>query len=245
MLPGVFIIALIIIILLASLPYIFKRIFKTRNFMGYDIGLCSSFFTLVAIFGVFVFGCFLFLVFFNRASNTIIFFIIFIIFTNIILFLFIFNYTKGISNPNQPYNCVFMFIAGYLLPPFVLIYLLFILASIDSQDKYSYNMDNVISGSLVFNEFFFLLYMIKLSGTIMLSMLHHRKVNKSILYILLICYFIPFFSILFGSFAGDINIFSIIAMVLNLAPIGFGVFFYCKYANLEYPKSELLNPNDM
>ena len=126
-----------------------------------------------------------------------------------------------------------------------LIYLLFILASIDSQDKYSYNMDNVISGSLVFNEFFFLLYMIKLSGTIMLSMLHHRKVNKSILYILLVCYFIPFFSILFGSFAGDINIFSIIAMVLNLAPIGFGVFFYCKYANIEYPKSELLNPNDM
>jgi hypothetical protein len=251
-----FLISLIIIVILVVLPIIFKSIFKTRKFMGYSMGVCCSVLTTVSIFMIFIVGiAFGIVLFRGRADGNIgileltigalIYISIFILFIYIIIFFFIFNYTKGISNPNQPYNCVFMFIAGYLLPPFVLIYLLFILASIDSQDKYSYNMDNVISGSLVFNEFFFLLYMIKLSGTIMLSMLHHRKVNKSILYILLICYFIPFFSILFGSFAGDINIFSIIAMVLNLAPIGFGVFFYCKYANIEYPKSELLNPNDM
>ena len=89
MIPGVFIIALIIIILLSALPYIFKRIFKTRNFMGYDIGLCSSFFTLVAIFGVFVFGCFLFLVFFNRASNTIIF-LLFLLYLQILFYFYLY-----------------------------------------------------------------------------------------------------------------------------------------------------------
>ena len=143
-----------------------------------------------------------------------------------------------------------MFIAGYLLPPFALIYLLFILASINSQDinNYSYSSDMVtsLSGYLVFNEFLILFNMIKLAGTIMLCMLHHRKVNKSILYILLICYFIPFVFILFGGvFSEKINIFSILIMVMNLAIIGFGIFFYCKYANIEYPKSEILNPNDI
>ena len=256
----VILIALIFIALLIALPFIFKSIFKTQNYMGYSIGLCASALTIGTIIGIIIILSIIWVFVYGGRINSIpkinilldtrisfpsILLLVSILLIYVLIFLFIFFYTKGISNPNQPYNSVFMFIAGYLLPPFALLYLLFILASIDYQDKYSYSMDNVTSGSLVFNEFFFLLYMIKLSGTIMLSMLHHRKVNKSILYILLICYFIPFFSILFGSFAGDINIFSIIAMVLNLAPIGFGVFFYCKYANLEYPKSELLNPNDM
>ena len=58
MLLGVFLIALIFIILLATLPFIFKLIFKTRNYMGYGIGICSSIFTIVTIFGVFVIGLF-------------------------------------------------------------------------------------------------------------------------------------------------------------------------------------------
>ena len=245
MIPGVFIIALIIIILLAALPYIFNRIFKTRNFMGYDIGLCSSFFTLVAIFGVFVFGFFLFLVFFNRASNTIIFFIIFIIFTNIILFLFIFNYTKGISNPNQPYYSVFMFIAGYLLPPFASIYLYYLLVSLGDEKRisnyYLSPLKDITLGILILHELFFLFNMMQLAGNIILSMLHHRKVNKNIFYILIGCYIIYFLSFLIEFFISNIFLL-ILNLIINLAPFGFGVFFYCKYANYEYPDSGLLEP---
>ena len=254
----VILVALLFIALLIALPFIFKCIFKTQKYMGYSIGFCSSALTIAAIIGIITIALFLFDLCFGNSfklnisvGNALeigrlifIFFSILVIY--FVIFIFIFYYTKGISNPNQPYNCVFMFIAGYLLPLFALIYLFFIFISIqDQRNSNDRSWRNVFSGIFILVEFFILFFMIQIAGTIMLSMLHHRKVNKSILYILLICYFIPFFSILFGSFAGDINIFSIIAMVLNLAPIGFGVFFYCKYANLEYPKSELLNPNDM
>ena len=97
----------------------------------------------------------------------------------------------------------------------------------------------------IFGEFFFLLYMIHFAGTIILSMLHHRKVNKSILYILLVCYFsqIPFPIISF--LKERLFLLHIPNIVKYLATFGFGVFFYCKYANQEYPNSELLDPSDL
>jgi len=252
MLLGVFLIALIFIILLATLPFLFKLIFKTKNYMGYSIGICSSIFTIVTIFGVFVIGLFFFIAFFNRASDkaftigAIILIIIFVILYNIVIFLFIFNYAKGISNPNQPYNCVFMFIAGYLLPLFTLIYLYFILVSLEDKNGeirnyYLSRLKDVTPLILILHEVFFLFNMIQLAGIIMLSMLHHRKVNKYIFYILMGCYITPNLSYLIEFFFGN-KYLLIPNVIINIAPLGFGIFFYCKYANHEYPNSEFLDP---
>jgi len=256
MLVGVFLIALIFIILLAVLPFIFKSLFKIQNFMGFTKGLCTSILTIFSVFWVFL----IVIIFAELAdlnlgsvyNSGIIGFTFGVIFSGIILtlgiyivtFLLIFFYTKGISNPNQPYNCVFMFIAGYLPPIFALIYLIFILLSVD--DNYSKAEKTIaLSGIFILGEFLFLLYMMNFAGTIMLCMLHHRKVNQSILCILLICYFFPIISIVIGLFARNQILLYILNMVMNLAPFGFGVFFYCKYANQDYPKSEPLAPSDI
>ena len=252
MLLGVFLIALIFIILLAALPFIFKLIFKTKNYMGYSIGLCSSIFTLVTIFGTLVVGYLIFLIFFDRnngLSSTIgalIFIFIFIIIANIIIILFVFDYSKKIANPNQPYNCVFMFIAGYLLPLFALIYLYFILVSLEDKNGeirnyYLSRLKDVTPLILILHEVFFLFNMIQLAGIIMLSMLYHRKVNKYIFSILIGCYIIPTLSFLLEFFI-DNQYLLIPNVVISIAPFGFGVFFYCKYANHEYPISEVLEP---
>ena len=229
--------------------------------MGYSIGLVSSALTFATIIGIIIIVSIIVYFIFGYSFNTyksnnnlaiafVIGGLIIIIFSNLLIyvaiFLFIFFYTKGISNPNQPYNTVFMFIAGYLLPPFALIYFFFILASVPGKEDYNYGeWRNFTYGFFILCEFFILFFMMELAGIIMLCMLHHRKVNKSILYILLICHFLPAFSFLIGYFFGSQYLLLIPNMVLNLMPFGFGIFFYCKYANIEYPKSELLNPNDM
>ena len=86
--------------------------------------------------------------------------------------------------------------------------------------------------------------MIQFSGTIMLSMFHHRKVNQSILYILLLSYFsiIPFFLVSYFT----LNQYLLLAnVVIILAAFVFGVSFYCEYANHEYPNSEILEPSEL
>jgi hypothetical protein len=253
----VILIALLFIVLLIALPFIFKCIFKTQKYMGYSIGFCSSALTIAAIIGIITIALFLFDLCFGNSfklnisvGNALeigrlifIFFSILVIY--FVIFIFIFYYTKGISNPNQPYNSVFMFIAGYLLPPFALIYLLLILNSLADQGNYNNGSWRYSLGLFILGEFFFLLNEMQIAGTIMLSMLHHRKVNKSILGILLVCHFLPAFSFLIGFFSGDQYLSFIPNMVLNLISFGFGVFFYRKYASQDYPKSEILNPSDM
>jgi len=256
MFVGIFLISLVFIGLLIALPFIFKSIFKTQNYMGYSIGLCASALTVAALIGVAFIGYIFFLAVLGisfslnslvtLAIGAILLYLAFILLIYTIIFLFIYFYTKGISNPNQPYNSVFMFIAGYLLPPFALIYLFFILVSFADQENSNYGtMRNVETGIVIIIEFFFLLYMIQIAGTIMLCMLHHRKVNQSILCILLVCYFLPAFTFLTGYFFRSLILSLIPNMVLGLASFGFGVFFYCKYANQDYPKSELLAPSDI
>ena len=215
------------------------------------MGVCCSVLAAVTIFMILIVGiAFWTLLFRGRVDSdlgilamkigALIYILIFILLIYIIIFLFIFFYTKGISNPNQPYNCVFMFISGYLLPQFVFIYFFFFTASLGKEGAYISGIGKVTSGILILNEFFFLLYMIQFAGTIMLSMLHHRKINKNILYILLVCYFSPIIFFLIGFFTRNIFLLHIPNIVINLATFGFGVFFYCKYAKLEYPRSELL-----
>jgi len=139
-----------------------------------------------------------------------------------------------------------MFIAGYLLPLFGLIYFGFILSSIDYKDNYDFGRFQEISSEfLIFFEFFLLLYIMQIAGTIMLCMLHHRKVNQYILCILFGCYFIPIICYSTGFFNSNVYLLLIPKMVMDLAPLGFGIFFYCKYANQDYPKSGLLVPGDI
>ena len=102
--------------------------------MGYSMGVCCSIIAAVIISLIFIIGigfCHLLIREpddHKKESNTFslgvdIFVRIFVVLGNIAIFLIIFFYTKRISIPNQPYNCVFMFIAGYLHPIFVLTYI--------------------------------------------------------------------------------------------------------------------------
>ena len=251
MILSVFLIALIFIILLVALPFIFKFIFKTKKFLGYSMGVCCSILTIVAIFTIFIVGFAFSLVLF-RPSNSkayemglllYIFIFLFLIYT--VIFLFIFNYTKEISNKNQPWNSIFMFVAGYLLPQFGIIYLGFIIASLNDENGkiYTREFGYIDSGVFILNEFYFLFYMIQFAGTIMLSMLHHRKVNDNIFNILLICYFLPFLFFVIGYMALNQYILHILIMVLNIAlniaTLAFGIFYYYKYTK-GIPSSELL-----
>ena len=139
-----------------------------------------------------------------------------------------------------------MFIAGHLLPIFVFIYFFFFIVSLMiSVESYIPERMNYKFNILIFGEFFFLLYMIHFAGTIMLSMLHHRKVNKSILYILLVCYFSPIPFPIISFLKERLFLLHIPNIVIHLAIFGFGVFFYCKYANQVYPNSEFLDPSDL
>ena len=51
-----FLISLIFIVLLIALPFIFKSIFKTQNYMGLSIGLCASALTVATITGIAIVG---------------------------------------------------------------------------------------------------------------------------------------------------------------------------------------------
>ena len=74
-------------------------------------------------------------------------------------------------------------------------------------------------------------------------MLHHRKVNKNIIIILLVCYFLPFLLNLIGNFIIGIQFLIAIAMLVSfIAPLIFGVYFYRKYANQGMPSSEIIEP---
>jgi len=248
MILSVFLIALIFIILLVALPFIFKLIFKTKNFMGFSIGVICSILTFATLFIIITVGiAFANLILKRNYIGGIIFIYIIVISVYIDIFLFIFFFSKRISNENQPYNCVFMFIAGYLLSLFLLIYLYFIIIALYSNDKrkiYIWPFDNYSEfENLIILEFFFLLYMFHLAGIIMLSMLHHRKVNKNIIIILLVCYFLPFLLNLIGNFIIGIQFLIAIAMLVSfIAPLIFGVYFYRKYANQGMPSSEIIEP---
>ena len=136
-----FLIALIIIVLLIALPFIFKSKFKTRNYMGYSMGVCCSIIAAVIISLIFIIGigfCHLLIREpddHKKESNTFslgveIFVRIFVVLGNIAIFLIIFFYTKRISNPNQPYNsflCLLLDICILYLYLYIFILFLFLL----------------------------------------------------------------------------------------------------------------------
>lgn len=240
-----FLIALIFIILLVALPFIFKLIFKTKNFMGYSIGVICSVLTSVTTFIIIVVGIALEHVIFNRSLiGTIILGFIILISVYIDIFLFIFFFSKRISNENQPYNCVFMFIAGYLLAQFLLIYLYFIIIALcanEERELYIWPFDNYIEfEALIIYEVISFLYMIYFAGIIMLSMLHHRKVNKNIIIILLASYFLPFLLYIVGYIIQNPFLIDITMLVSIIVPLAFDIHFYHKNANQGTPTPEIL-----
>ena len=163
-----------------------------------------------------------------------------------IVFIFIFFFTKRISKPEDDYNSVFMFISGYILLPFLFFYLIwmivtgFINAGIDELIK-RYGSDEqgveraVTEAIGTLGSFFFTLVdfvglfaILLFAGTIIMCMLHHRKVNSLIIFICIGCFFSPAIFIFLYSLA---TFFVTYLLILpSCASIGLGIFFYLRYA---------------
>ena len=123
-----------------------------------------------------------------------------------IVFIFIFFFTKRISKPEDDYNSVFMFISGYILLPFLGFYLSWMIftAGVNSTiDTYittnHLEEEEAVTKALgTYGSFFFtlvdfvgLLVILLFAGTIIMCMLHHRKVNPLIIFICIGCFFSP------------------------------------------------------
>lgn len=162
-----------------------------------------------------------------------------------IVFIFIFFFTKRVSKPEDDYNSVFMFISGYILLPFLSFYLgwMIFTAGLNSAiDSYTTNNhleeEEAVKKALgTYGSFFFtlidfvgLLLILLFAGTIIMCMLHHRKVNSFIIFICIGCFFSPaIFALIF--FYTVIPFFITYALILpSCASIGLAIFFYLKYA---------------
>lgn len=161
-----------------------------------------------------------------------------------IVFIFIFFFTKRISKPEDDYNSVFMFISGYILLPFLGFYLtwMIVTAGINSaieQHVSTYGSEEEAAAQAVgtLGTFFFtlidfvgLLVILLFAGTIIMCMLHHRKVNSLIIFICIGCFFSPaIFTLIF--FFTFVTFFITYMLILpSCASIGLGIFFYLRYA---------------
>jgi len=165
-----------------------------------------------------------------------------------ITFLFIFFFTKRVSKPEDDYNSVFMFISGYILLPFLFFYLIWMIvtgfmnAAIDELIK-RYGSDAQAEERAVteaigtFGGFFFTLVdfvglfaILLFAGTIIMCMLHHRKVNPLIIFICIGCFFSPAIFTLIFLYSLVTFFITYLLILPSCASIGLGIFFYLKYA---------------
>lgn len=165
-----------------------------------------------------------------------------------IIFLFIFFFTKRVSKPEDDYNSVFMFISGYILLPFLFFYLIWMIvtgfmnAAIDELIK-RYGSDAQAEERAVteaigtFGGFFFtlvdfvgLFVILLYAGTIIMCMLHHRKVNPLIIFICIGCFFSPAIFTLIFLYSLVTFFITYLLILPSCASIGLGIFFYLRYA---------------
>lgn len=243
MLAGATVVGIIFIILLIVCPYILKAIFKIETFLGLTTGLCCAIITALIIIAAVVITTIIVALNIDEAANSgsqeellkavgtgalLIVFVI-LVATLIAVFFVMLCYTKRVADPQNPYNIIFMFIAGYMFS-FIFVYLILVIIAL-AIDPNSETGKIITSGFLVLLEFLVFFYMLKLAGLSILLMLHHRKVNPIIFWCSFAVHFGPTLFFFIGLVAKYLPLLEYPNFIFDAASIGLGVFFYCKYAN--------------
>ena len=247
-----FIIGIIFFVLVIGSPFIFKLIFKIKNFFGYRIGICCFIITsIILVILLVIYSIVLGVLLSNNDTNIesfinslndinqlkdfpfIILFSLWIILALIFLsiFLILYFYTKKISKEEDNHENIFMFFSGYILIPYTLYYLCCILLSFEL-----FELDFIISEIntsvlIILIEIGALFFILLIAGSSIMMMLHHKKFNNLIIWLCVIPYFGP----LIFYFIGFITLKGIFFTYLNLLcpviSIAFASFLYYKYAS--------------
>jgi hypothetical protein len=153
------------------------------------------------------------------------------------IFFLLFCYTKRVSHSQFAYNSIFMFISGYSIIFFTLFYFIMSILCLaasevaDDNDVNNSTLDDYSSGLLVLFEFMVFGEFLRIAGISILFMLHHRKVNNSMIWIVCGVYYGPLLFYLIGFLAKTPPILEYPSFLFDLATIGLGSFFYYQYAN--------------
>jgi hypothetical protein len=232
-------------------PCIIKFAFKMESFFGFCQGICCSFLTalvitVAAIAALIVFG-------FsvadsaksgnaeNIVESSSIGFLLFIFFVLVVIYFSIFFlllcYTKRVSDPQHPYNTIFMFISGYTIFSFTLGYVIIAVMCLTTgkvlEDNGANNTTTDKYGSVLFVLLEFIIFgiILRYAGLSILFMLHHRKLNSSLVWIGCGIYYGPLLFNLIGLLSKWLPLIEYPGFLFDLASIGLGCFFYYKYAN--------------
>lgn len=166
----------------------------------------------------------------------------------VIQFAFIYVFTKRISKPESQYDSVLMFNSGFVLLPSIFFFLIWLSyvgilgAAIDESINDSMTEEQKESmianklgmvGSAFFTlaEFIFFFYMLSFTGTIIMCMIHHRKLNSFIIWVNIACFFGPLLLWLLFLLTWKVQLIEYPIALPTLASFGLGVFFYLKYSD--------------
>ena len=245
------IIGIIFIILILTSPCIFKFAFKIESFFGICQGICCSFLTaLVIIVGIIV-GAIVYGVAVadsvqsgsteNIVESSGIGFLLFVFFVLAVIYFSIFFlllcYTRRVSDSQYAYNSIFMFISGYTILSFTFFYVIIVIACLTAgkaADDYNANnstIDDIGSAALVLSEFIIFGEILRLAGMSILFMLHHRKLNSSLIWIGCGVYYGPLLFYFIGLLSKWTPLLEFPGFLFDLASIGLGSYFYYQYAN--------------
>lgn len=245
------IIGIIFVILILISPCIFKFAFKIESFFGLCQGMCCSFLTALVISVAIIVGAIVYaLAVADSVQNgnaedivkssgigflLFVFFILAVIYFSI--FFLLLCYTRRVSDSQYAYNSIFMFISGYTILSFTLAYVIiviFCLAAGKAADDYNANnstIDENGSGLFVLVEFMIFGEILRLAGMSILFMLHHRKLNSSLIWIGCGVYYGPLLFYLIGLLSKWTPLLEFPGFLFDLASIGLGCYFYYQYAN--------------
>ena len=157
----------------------------------------------------------------------------------LVVFFLLLCFTKSVSEPQDSYNSIFMFISGYSII-FILLYfmILFPLLVLEINDKFEGN--EFIASFYVIWEFIIFFYFLKLAGVSIMFMLHHRKVNGIIFWCAIGCYYGDLILFLIALLAKKLAILEYPSFLFDIASIGLGSFFYFRYSNQNVSKGDII-----
>ena len=246
------IIGIIFLVLVIGSPFIFKLIFKIKNFFGYRIGICCFIITsIILVILLVIYSIVLGVLLSNNDTNIesfinslndlnqlkdfpfIILFSLWIILALIFLsiFLILYFYTKKISKEEDNHENIFMFFSGYILIPYTLYYLCCILLSFEL-----FELDFIISEIntsvlIILIEIGALFFILLIAGSSIMMMLHHKKFNNLIIWLCVIPYFCPLIFYLIGFITLKGIFFTYLNLFCPVISIAFASFLYYKYAS--------------
>ena len=246
------IIGIIFLVLVIGSPFIFKLIFKIKNFLGYRIGICCFIITsIILVILLVIYSIVLGVLLSNNDTNIesfinslndlnqlkdfpfIILFSLWIILVLIFLsiFLILYFYTKKISKEEDNHENIFMFFSGYILIPYTLYYLCCILLSFELFELDFIILEINTSLLIILIEIGALFFILLIAGSSIMMMLHHKKFNNLIIWLCVIPYFGPLIFYFIGFITLKGIFFTYLNLLCPLISIAFASFLYYKYAS--------------